>query len=107
MSLILILLAVIAMFAWAGKAKSSTVEYCFLLASALAQLFLLFVGWGDFRNVHGGAVFLVMILFLGFATFLGELFLALKTPGRWRFLQTMGAATFSILLFVVGDTYGR
>jgi hypothetical protein len=86
--------------------KGSGFEWSLLAASAVVQLFLLLLGWGDFGSLHGGAVLLMLVIVVGLVTSLVELFLALRTPSRWRFLQLAGVAGFTVLLVVVGDAYG-
>ena len=98
--------AVVAMFVVVRQVKSSALEWSLLCLSAVAQLVLLFMGWGDLENVHGGAVLLVLVMLIGLAVFLGELFLTLRNPSRGRFLQLTGVVAYSALLLVVGDKYG-
>jgi hypothetical protein len=98
--------AIIVMLVVAGRV-SSTLEWSVLLVSAVAQLALLFIGWGDFANVHQGFVLLMLLMFIGIATCLGELFLAIRKPSRARFVQLISVAAFTVLLLVLGDTYGR
>jgi hypothetical protein len=104
--LLLALAAVVAMLLTADRVKSSGFEWSLLAVSALVQLALLFMGWGDFSNVHGGAVLLMLVLLVGAVTALGVLFLALRDPCRWRFLRLIGVAAFTVLLVVSGDAYG-
>jgi len=105
--ILLSIAAVVALFIAAGRLRSSALEQSLLLASALAQFALLIAGWGHFGNVHGDFILLVFILLIGLAVFLGELFLALGAPSRWRFLRLAGVVAFSVLLVAVGDRYGR
>ena len=98
--------AIIVMLVVAGRV-SSALEWSVLLVSALAQLALLFIGWGDFGNVHQGFVLLMLLMFIGVATCLGELFRAIRRPSRGRFVQLIGVSAFTVLLLVLGDRYGR
>jgi hypothetical protein len=94
------------MFVAAGRVKNSRLEWSLLSLAALVQLGVLVAGWGDFDNVHGGAILMIWIILVGLAVFLGELVLAFSRPSWWRFLQLIGVAAFSVLLVAVGGTYG-
>lgn len=104
--IVLSIAAIVAMLVTADRVKSSGFEWALLLLSALTQLVFLLIGWGDFGNVHGGAVLLVLVMFVGLVTSLGELFLTLRAPSRWRFLRLTGVAAFTVLLVVAGDASG-
>ena len=106
LAIFLMAAAVVAMILTAKRANGSALGWVLLLLSGGAQLALLFAGWGDFKNVHGGAILAVLIMFIGLFTFLGTLIAALPRPSRWRFLQLIGVASFSALLVVVGNVYG-
>ena len=63
--------AIIVMLVIAGRV-SSTFEWLLLLVSAVAQLALLFMGWGDFGNPHQGFVLLMLLAFTGLLLVLGD-----------------------------------
>ena len=104
--IVLSIAAVVAMLVTADRVKNSCLEWSLLGLSALAQLVFLLMGWGDFDSVHGGAVLLMLVMFIGLVTSLGALFLTLRDPSRWRFLRLTGVAAFTVLLVVAGDAYG-
>ena len=104
--IVLSIAAVVAMLVTADRVKGSGLEWSLLVLSALAQLVFLFMGWGDFDSVHGGAVLLMLVVLIGLATSLGALFLTLRDPSRWRWLRLTGVAAFTVLLVVAGDAYG-
>jgi len=97
--IILSFVAIIAMFVVAGQVKASNFELVLLFLSVLAQLISYAIGQlNDPENPHTGGVMLAWIVLVGIATFLGELFLALRSPSRWRFLLLTGVAGFPALL---------
>ena len=97
--------SIVVMLIIAGRV-SSALEWSLLLVSGMAQLALLAIGWGDFGNVHQGFVLLMLLMFIGVATCLGELILALRRPSRGRFVQLVVVAGYTALLLVLGDRYG-
>jgi hypothetical protein len=45
--------------------KGSGFEWSLLAASAVVQLFLLLLGWGDFGSLHGVGGFTVLLVVVG------------------------------------------
>ena len=94
--------AIIGVFLIAVRVKASGLELSLLLLSVLAQLLLLFVGsFDDLHNPHQGGVVFAWITLIAIATFLGELFMTLERPSRWRFLQLTGVPVFTVLLIAL------
>ena len=98
---------IVALFIAAGTTRSLKLERALLLLLAVAQISLLIAGWGGLGNVHGDFILLLYILLVGLAAFIGELFLAIAEPSRWRFFQLFCVVAFSVLLVAFGDTFGR
>jgi hypothetical protein len=90
-----------------GETKNTSLELSLLGFGVLAQLVLLVLGWGDFGNVHGGAILLMLMAFIGFLFFLGELILTLFSRKRWRVMQLAVVAAFPVLFITLGTNFGK
>ncbi|MFT3808000.1 hypothetical protein [Arenimonas sp.] len=92
--------------AFAGRAKLRWFELLLVSLAALIQLGLLVMGWGDFNNVHGGAVALVFLFLLGAAVSLIELVMVFVSPSWYRLIWWLGVCAYTVLLVSLGSQYG-